>query len=135
MIPDASLVQLFSSSFFDLNGFDETIRSVSGASGTIALGTKTLTLNNPNGESYTAAITGTGGGRIIKNGVGKLTLSPSSATYDGGLTLNAGILGIGTNSALGSGTLVVNNSATLAAEYHRRLADKCSHAQWQSYIQ
>jgi fibronectin-binding autotransporter adhesin len=115
VIPDASLVQLFSSSFFDLNGFDETIRSVSGASGTVALGTKSLTLNNPNGESYTASITGTGGGRIIKNGAGKFTLSPMGATYDGGLTLNAGSLGIGTNTALGSGTLVVNNSATLAA--------------------
>ncbi len=115
VIPDASLVQLFSAAFFDLNGFDETVRSVSGASGTIALGTKSLTVNNPNGESYTAAITGTGGGRIVKNGAGKLTLNPTTATYDGGLTLNAGILGIGTNAALGTGTLVVNNSPILAA--------------------
>jgi fibronectin-binding autotransporter adhesin len=115
VIPDASLVQIFSASFFDLNGFDETVRSVSGSSGTIALGAKSLTLNNPNGESYTAAITGTGGGRIIKNGTGKLTLSPATATYDGGVTLNAGVLGIGTNTALGTGPLLVNNSPTLAA--------------------
>jgi autotransporter-associated beta strand protein len=38
-----------------------------------------------------------------------------NSAYDGGLTLNAGTLGIGTNTALGTGTLVVNNSATLAA--------------------
>lgn len=115
VIPNASLVQLFSSSFFDLNGFDETVRSVSGTSGTIALGTKSLTLNNPNGEVYSAAITGAGGGRIIKNGTGKFTLSPSSAAYDGGVTLNAGTLVLGTNTALGTGTFVVNDSATLSA--------------------
>ncbi len=115
VIPDASIVQLFSSATFDLNGFDETVRSVSGASGTIALGTKTLTLNNPANELYSAAITGTGGGQIIKNGGGKLTLAPTSATFDGGLTLNAGTLGVGTNTALGTGTLIVNNSPTLAA--------------------
>jgi fibronectin-binding autotransporter adhesin len=123
VIPDASVIQLYSSGVFDLNGYDETVRSintlhppnVNDTSGTIALGTKSLTINNPNGESYTAAITGTGGGRIIKNGAGKFTLSPTTATYDGGLTLNGGTLGVGTNSALGTGTLVVNNNPTLAA--------------------
>src|SRR6185437_8159163 len=97
-------------SVLDLNGFNETVRSVSGASGTIALGTKTLTLNNPNGETYSAAITGIGGGRIVKNGAGKFTLSPTSANFDGGLALNAGSLGVGTTTALGTGTLVVNGS-------------------------
>jgi fibronectin-binding autotransporter adhesin len=114
VIPDASLVQCFAQSILDLNGFDETVRSISGSSGTIALGTKTLALNNPSGETYSAAITGVGGGRIVKNGAGKLTLSPTAATYDGGLTLNAGVLGVGTSAALGTGTLVVNNSATLS---------------------
>src|SRR5205814_2979713 len=108
VIPDASLVQLFSSSVFDLNGFSETVRSISGTSGTIALGAKSLTLNSPNGETYSASITGTGGGTIIKNGTGKFTLSPATATYDGGVTLNAGALGIGTSAALGSGALVIN---------------------------
>lgn len=115
VIPDASLVQMFSASYFDLNGYNETIRSFNGNSGVIALGTKALTLNNPNNEVFTAWITGEGGGRIVKNGAGKFTLSPTLATYDGGLTLNAGTLGVGTNIALGTGTLVVNNSPTLAA--------------------
>ncbi len=114
VIPDASVVQLASSATFDLNGFDETVKSISGTSGTINLGSKTLTINNPANEVYSAAITGTGGGRIIKNGTGKLTLSPTTASYDAGVTLNAGKLGIGTSSALGTGTLVINNTITLS---------------------
>jgi len=98
---------------FDLNGFHETVRSISSTSGTVALGTKSLTLNSPNGETYAASITGTGGGRIIKNGTGKFTLSPTTATYDGGVTLNAGTLGVGTSAALGTGTLVINNTVTI----------------------
>lgn len=115
VIPDGSLVSITGSgSVFNLNGFDETVRSVAGSSGTIALGTKTLTLDNPNGESYTATITGTGGGKIVKNGSGKFTLSPTTSTYDGGVTLNAGALGIGNDIGLGTGKLVVNNSPKLA---------------------
>jgi fibronectin-binding autotransporter adhesin len=119
VIPNASLVQLFSSATFDLNGFNETIKSFSGNTGIVALGSNTLTLNNPNGETFWGWITGTGGGRIVKNGTGAFTLnpglSPTLGTYDGGLTLNAGTLGIGTDVALGTGMFVVNNSPTLAA--------------------
>lgn len=116
VIPDASVVEITGDSCtFDLNGFDETVRSISGSTvGTIALGAKTLTIANPNGEIATANITGVGG-KIIKNGAGPLTLSGFSNTYSGGLTLNAGKLGIGSNAALGTGTLVVNNSVTLSA--------------------
>jgi fibronectin-binding autotransporter adhesin len=120
VIPDASAIQLYTSSVFDLNGYDETVRSINtlhpanDTSGTIALGAKSLTLNNPNGEAYTGAITAAGG-RLIKNGTGTFILSPKSATYDGGVTLNAGILGIGTSTSLGTGTFIVNNNATLAA--------------------
>jgi fibronectin-binding autotransporter adhesin len=114
VIPDGSLVRMFTSAVFDLNGFNETVKSISGDSGTIALGSKTLTINNSGGEVYSAAITGAGGGRIVKNGAGKLTLRPTTASYDGGLTLNAGGLGIGTSNALGAGVLRVNNGATLS---------------------
>lgn len=112
-IPDASIVQFFTTSVLDLNGFDETVKSISGSSGTLALGSKTLTLNNPAGETFAAAITGTGGGRIIKNGTGKLTLSPTSATYDGGLIINGGALGVGSAAAFGTGTLTINSNITL----------------------
>jgi len=115
VIPDTSVVTLGASGTkFDLNGFDETVKSISGTAGTIALGTKTLTINNPNGEAFTATITGTGGGKIIKNGSGKFTLSASTGSYDGGVTLNAGILGIGANPGFGTGPLTINNSVTVA---------------------
>ena len=112
VIPDLSLVQLFTGATLDCNGFDETVRSVSGTGGTLALGSKTLTLSNANGETYSGAITGSNG-RILKNGAGKLTIS-TAATYDGGITTNAGKLGIGTNFALGSRYLGVNNSLTIS---------------------
>jgi len=116
VIPDTSVVTLGASGTkFDLNGFDETVKSISGTAGTIALGAKTLTINNPNGEAFTSVITGTGGGKIVKNGSGKLTLSASTGSYDGGVTLNAGILGIGANPGFGTGPLTINNSVTVAA--------------------
>jgi autotransporter-associated beta strand protein len=116
VIPDTSIVSNgVAGVFFDLNGFDETVKSIAGTVGTIALGTKTLTINNPNGEAFTSVITGTGGGKIIKNGSGKLTLSASTGSYDGGVTHNAGILGIGANPGFGTGPLTINNSVTVAA--------------------
>jgi autotransporter-associated beta strand protein len=116
VIPDTSLVTLGAAGTkFDLNGFDETVKSVSGSAGTIALGTKTLTINNPNGETYSSSITGTGGGKIVKNGSGKLALNLSNGTFDGGVTVNAGILGIGANVGFGSGPLTINNSVTVSA--------------------
>lgn len=116
VIPDTSVVTLGASGTkFDLNGFDETVKSISGTAGTIALGTRTLTINNPNGETFSSVINGTGGGNIVKNGSGKLILSASTGTYDGGLTLNAGILGIGANPGFGTGPLTINNSVTVAA--------------------
>src|SRR5262249_53528829 len=103
VIPDTSLVtNAVAGAVFDLGGFDETVRSIAGTVGTIALGTRTLTINNPNGESYTSVISGVGGGKIVKNGSGKLTLSASTGTYDGGLTINAGAVGIGANPGFGT---------------------------------
>jgi autotransporter-associated beta strand protein len=114
-IPDTSLVTNgVSGTFFDLGGFDETVRSIAGTAGTIALGTRTLTIDNPNGETYSSAISGVGGGKLVKNGSGKLTLTLSSGTYDGGATINAGTLGVGATVTFGTGPLTLNNTVTLA---------------------
>jgi autotransporter-associated beta strand protein len=114
VIPDTSVVVLGASTKFDLNGFDETVKSISGTAGTIALGTKTLTINNPNGEAFTSSITGTGGGKIVKNGNGKLNLSPSNGSYDGGVIVNGGSLGIANNPGFGTGPLTINANVTVA---------------------
>ena len=111
VIPDASLVQLFTSATLDLNGFDETVKSISGASGTIDLGSKTLSLKTAQGETFSGSITGTGGRLMVTNG--SLKLSPTAATYTGGVVLNASKLPIGNNTALGTGPLAANGCTLL----------------------
>ncbi len=54
------------------------------------------------------SITGTGG--IAQLGSGTLTLNVSNA-YSGGTTLTAGVLAIGNNNALGSGTLTITGGS------------------------
>ncbi len=57
-----------------------------------------------------------GRGSIIKSGSGILTLSGANL-YTGGTTINAGILNVNANAALGAstGALAINNGATLQA--------------------
>ena len=74
----------------DLNGFNQTLGSISGA-GTLTLGNSAmLTLG---GDNSTSTFTGTvgGSGGITKNGTGTLTLGGTN-TFTGGLTINAGTL-------------------------------------------
>lgn len=60
---------------------------------------------NP-GLTISGALTGSGG--IIKNGAGRVTLSSSSNSFSGGLTVNAGRLLAGANDAFGTGALNLN---------------------------
>jgi autotransporter-associated beta strand protein len=106
VIPDASLVQLFSSATLDLNGFDETVRSISGTSGTIALGANSLTIKEAN-DTFSGTITANGGRIVLNDGV--LQLTPSGAAFNGGITLNPGsTLLIGNSTALGAKPLAAN---------------------------
>ena len=95
VIPDASLVTMTNSGFplvFDLNGFDEAVRSISGTGGSIVLGAQTLTLGAPNNETFSGVISGLGG-RIVKAGSGTLTLAGVN-TYTGDTVIQAGTLQI-----------------------------------------
>lgn len=67
--------------------------------------TDVLTLNG--------AITNTGS--LIKSGAGTLVLGGVNS-YSGNTTNSAGVLALGTNNALGSGTLVLANGVTLASD-------------------
>lgn len=83
---------------FDLNGFTETVASLSGAAAAtrVALGAATL-ITNGDGSSTTFAgvISGTtGGGSLTKLGAGVLTLTGSS-TYEGTTTVLDGVLRLG----------------------------------------
>ena len=97
----------------DLNGFDQTVASLSGGTAggaNVALGTGTLTLGgNNNSTTFAGFITGTGG--ITKQGTGFFALTNAN-TYLGTTTINGGtlILNGDTSQLVGN---IVNSSALL----------------------
>ncbi len=105
-IPNASALTVTST--LDLNGFNETVGSISGG-GTItsaAAGTLTLTTGGDNTSTTYSGLIQNGSATsvaLVKNGSGVLTLS-SSNTNTGGTTLNAGGLNINNSNSLGSAT-------------------------------
>lgn len=91
----------------DLNGFNQSVSSLSGA-GTISLGTATLTTGSDNSSTtFSGGISGTGG--LVKDGSGVFALSGVS-TYTGPTVVNAGTLTV--NGSLAS-AVSVNSGATL----------------------
>lgn len=97
----------------DLNGFNNTIGSLTGGGGTggnISLGTGILTIgtNNTSPAAYSGVISGTGGA-VEKTGSGSLTLTATN-TFTGGFTLNSGTVNINNSQALGdaAGTFSIN---------------------------
>jgi fibronectin-binding autotransporter adhesin len=133
--PSATLTDTLTSSAFNIAGITFNAGSVPYTftgntfvlTGNVANNSTSLeTINNP--FSMTAArtftmtsgggnitlggvISGTGGG-ISTAGTGTLTLSGAN-TYTGSTTVNANTLNIGSNSALGTGTLVINNAGAI----------------------
>jgi autotransporter-associated beta strand protein len=97
-----------------LNGFDNKIANLSGTSGTVSLGSNTLTLGNGNNNNvFGGAITGTGGG-ITKVGNGDLTLTGAGLnTYTGTTTISEGTLqaGGGTNALSPNSAIVLADTA------------------------
>jgi len=79
-------------------------------SGSIALGTATLTANNTADSTFAGSIAGTGA--LVKTGTGALTLSNAS-TYTGGTTVSSGTLIGNSMSAFGTGGIVNNGTLRL----------------------
>ncbi|MCX6181391.1 MAG: autotransporter-associated beta strand repeat-containing protein [Bacteroidetes bacterium] len=99
VIPDASATGVAASGILDMNGFNETVGSITGA-GTIdnknGAGTYTLT-NGGNGRTttFSGIIQNTSGSlALTKTGIGALTLSGAN-TYAGATTISAGTLKLG----------------------------------------
>jgi autotransporter-associated beta strand protein len=105
------------SATLDLNGFNQTINSLSAAGGTGSItnssgASATLTVNGsitPK-TGFNGAITGNLG--LYKDGTGGLALSGSS-TYSGATTIARGTVTVGNTSPLGVGPLFVQSSGTL----------------------
>jgi T5SS/PEP-CTERM-associated repeat protein/autotransporter-associated beta strand protein len=92
---------------FNLNGNTQTVGTLSGTGGTIALGAGTLTTNSSANTTLATQITGTGG--FGKQGLGTLNLTGNN-TYTGGTAVLAGTLAV--NGSV-SGNVAVGPAGTL----------------------
>lgn len=104
-LPSGKNLTINSPGIFDLNGFNQTIGALSGSGNTL-LGAATLTLNTTQTSTYSGSISG--GGSLIFQGPGTLTLSGSNS-YSGGTTVSGGTLQGNTSSLQGA----INNTAAL----------------------
>lgn len=94
-----------------------------GTSGTITgnvVDNSALVFNRSDDLSYSGVVSGSG--TLTKSGAGALYLY-STSTYTGGTTLNAGILGLGADNALGTGALTINGGNLRAANAGRTLTN------------
>ncbi len=95
-----------SGAVFDLNGYNQSIQTLSGGGttgGNISLGSATLTINQGSANSFSGVIGGSGG--ITKNGSSTLTLGGFN-TYTGTTAINVGTLQAGSASVISSSSAV-----------------------------
>ena len=82
-------------------GANLTAGALSGSGGTVDLGTGRLTAGGNNATtSYSGVLSG-GGGRLVKEGTGTMTLTGAN-TYTGGTTINGGTVAVATDANLGA---------------------------------
>jgi autotransporter-associated beta strand protein len=97
----------------DLNGFSNTVGSVSGGAGnSILLGNQTLTIAGTSGSQTFAGNISGAGGSLAVTGSGGTTVLDGVNTYTGGTTIGSGaMLSIGDGAATGASLAgnVVNN--------------------------
>jgi autotransporter-associated beta strand protein len=94
----------------DLNGFSQTVSSLSGTGGAISSApVATLTVNAPSDSTYSGSISSSPA--LTKSGAGTLTLNGAN-TYFGATTVTGGTLALGSN-LLGSASVSVSGAATL----------------------
>ncbi|WP_413464056.1 autotransporter outer membrane beta-barrel domain-containing protein [Cupriavidus metallidurans] len=112
-IANSSGVQVDAAGILDISGItaaQASFGSLSGA-GQIKLGTRTLATGGDNSSgTLSGAISGTGG--LLKTGSGTLTLGGDNS-FSGGTSLKQGRIDLGSNGALGTGTLSMDDGTTL----------------------
>jgi autotransporter-associated beta strand protein len=90
-------------------------------------GAKTLSLRGSNvgGNTIASILSNDGSGGVLSVSVdgGATWILSGANTYSGNTTAGAGPLGVGSSSALGTGTLILNNGAVFAAGADRTLAN------------
>lgn len=98
----------------NLNNNNQSVTDLTGnATGTIQLGSGTLTVNPTASPVFAGVIAGTGG--LVKDGANTQILSGDN-TFSGAITINAGTLQVGNGGATGkiAGTQAITNAGTLA---------------------
>lgn len=99
----------------DLNTYSETINGLSGVGtvDTVAGGMPTLTISNTVANTFSGAISNSAGAlSLVKSGSGLLTLSGTNG-YCGGTSINAGLVSVTTDTALGTGAVTFNGGTRL----------------------
>jgi autotransporter-associated beta strand protein len=106
-LADSSAVTL-SGGTLRLASATETIGTLSGASGTLALGANALTVSQGSAGTFSGAITGSGS--LIKSGTGDLTLagSTNSTGFTGTTTISQGKLVVASDNNLGGGAVTLS---------------------------
>ena len=101
------------STTLQLNNGAQTVGTLSGTGGTIALGTTTLTVTQGSNATYAGLLTGSG--NFTKTGSSTLTLSGNNTSFTGAVSLLGGTTVIAADNAFGTGTLgtTVANGAAL----------------------
>ena len=120
----AADVLTVNSGSFNLGAHTETISSLNGTGGTLALSTGTLTLNGTASTSYSGLITGAG--TLANTNTGSLTLSGASTGFTGNVNLTNGeVVAAGTNATgsatvnvSGTGNFEVQGGSTLASNFN-----------------
>jgi autotransporter-associated beta strand protein len=125
-----SALTVQSGATFDLNGYDQTVMSLSGG-GTVTAGMfntlkpgargegeyyypTSLTVTGSDSSTFSGVLEdGTGQLRLFKSGSGTLSLSGIN-TYSGGTEIQQGTLSINNGQAVGSGDIFMQDGTTLA---------------------
>ena len=96
----------------------QTIGSLSG-SGNVTLGNGNLTTGDSTSPTFSGVISGSGG--LTKVGTGTFTLSGANL-YSGGTSVTAGVLTLASNTAAGTGSIVVTSTTGGAGVSGTRVA-------------
>lgn len=104
-----------SSGTFDLGGFTETISAFSAtAAANVTAGTLNATggysFSNASGTITVNATLGGGAAALTKTGAGTVVLT-GAGSYSGGATISAGAVQVGSNTALGTGTVTLADAS------------------------